>query len=304
MTEAAAPSDSPSRRMVLVHAHPDDECIGTGAAMARYASEGVGVTLLTCTRGEEGEVLVPDLSHLASVHTDSLGHHREEELAEAMRILGVSDHRFLGAPGEFRDSGMMGEPSNDRPECFWRADLLDAATRVAAVLREVRPQVLVTYDHNGGYGHPDHIQAHRAAMYGCVLAAASSFRTDLGPAWDVPKVYWTAVPRSYVQQGIDAMVAAGGSAFFGTEDAGDLPFVVEDDVVTTRLDGRAFEPRKMAALRAHATQVEADGAFFQMADALGPDAMGWEFFALARGERGDVDDDSGFETDLFAGLAG
>jgi N-acetyl-1-D-myo-inositol-2-amino-2-deoxy-alpha-D-glucopyranoside deacetylase len=119
----------------------------------------------------------------------------------------------------------------------------------------------------------------------------------------VPKVYWTAVPRSYVQRGIDAIVAAGGSAFFGTEDASDLPFVVDDDVVTTRVDGRAFEPRKLAALRAHATQVESDGPFFQMADSLGPDAMGWEFFVLVRGQRGEVDEE-GYETDLFAGLPG
>lgn len=288
--------------MVLVHAHPDDECIGTGVTMARAVDEGVGVTLLTCTRGEEGEVLVPDLSHLAAGDTDSLGHHRETELAEAMRILGVTDHRFLGEHGEFRDSGMMGEPTNDRPECFWRADLLEAATRVAAVLREVRPQVLVSYDQNGGYGHPDHIQAHRAAMYGSVLAAAPSYRRDLGEPWDVPKIYWTAIPQSYVQRGIDAIIAAGGSAFFGTEDAADLPFVVPDDVVTTRIDGRAFEPRKMAALRAHETQVEADSAFFLMAEQIGPDAMGWEFFVRVRGPRGEVDDE-GYETDLFGGLA-
>ena len=285
--------------MVLVHAHPDDETIGTGVTMAKYVADGVAVTLVTCTRGEEGEVLIASLGHLSAAHTDGLGAHREVELADAMTELGIADHRYLGEPHEFRDSGMMGEPSNDRPECFWRADLLEASARVAAVLREVRPQVLVTYDETGGYGHPDHIQAHRVAMYGSQLAAAPSFRPELGEAWEVPKVYWTAVPRSYVQQGIDALIAAGGKGFFGLDSADDLPFVIDDSLVTTRIDGRALQERKLAALRAHATQVEPDSEFFQMAELLGPDAMGWEFFRLVRGRPGPLDDD-GFETDLFA----
>jgi len=152
--------DSP-RRLVLVHAHPDDETIANGATMATYAAAGVHVTLVTCTRGEEGEVLVPDLAHLAADRDDDLGAHRVGELATAMQALRVSDHRFLGGAGRWRDSGMMGLASNERPDCFWRADLDEAAGELVAVLREVRPQVLVTYDPQGGYGHPDHIQAHR-----------------------------------------------------------------------------------------------------------------------------------------------
>ena len=162
------------RRLLLVHAHPDDETIGNGATMAHYAAEGAHVTLVTCTLGEEGEVLVPELAHLAADQDDQLGRHRVGELATAMEALGVRDHRFLGGPGRYRDSGMMGLPTNDRPDAFWQADLDEAAALLVEVIREVRPQVLVTYDENGGYGHPDHIQAHRVAMRAAELAADPS----------------------------------------------------------------------------------------------------------------------------------
>ena len=231
------PGPMAARRMLLVHAHPDDETIGTGVTMARYADEGAHVTLVTCTRGEEGEVLVPELEALAAHHDDELGEHRQEELAEAMRRLGVTDHRLLGGPGRWRDSGMIGTEPNDRPDSFWRADLREAATELVAVIREVRPQVLVTYDDFGGYGHPDHIQAHRVAMYGAQLAAAPSYRPDLGEAWAIPKIYWTAIPRSFIQQGIDALVAAGESGFFGVTSADEFPFAVDDELVTSVVDG-------------------------------------------------------------------
>src|SRR3954447_15075941 len=137
------------RRLVLVHAHPDDETLDSGATMARYVADGVHVTLVTATLGEEGEILVPELAHLAADKEDGLGAHRITELADAMKILGVTDHRFLGGPGRYRDSGMMGAPTNANPLCFWQADLDTAATDLVAVLREVRPQVLVTYDDRG-----------------------------------------------------------------------------------------------------------------------------------------------------------
>ena len=149
-----------ARRLLLVHAHPDDESIGTGATIARYAAEGAQVTLVTCTLGELGEVIPPELAHLAT-GGDRLGEHRITELAAACAALGIGDQRFLGGPGRWRDSGMMGLPSNDDPDCFWQADLATAAAELAEVILEVRPQVLVTYDANGFYGHPDHIQAHR-----------------------------------------------------------------------------------------------------------------------------------------------
>lgn len=290
------------RRLLLVHAHPDDETINNGATMARYVDQGAHVTLVTCTAGEEGEVLVASHEHLAADADDALGPHRVTELAAAMAALGVTDHRFLGGTGRYRDSGMMGTPANDRPECFWRADLTEAATHLVEVIREVRPQVMVTYDEFGGYGHPDHIQAHRVATYGAALAAVASYRRDLGPAWDVPKVYWSAMPRSYVARGIEKMKEAG-TDFFGVESVDDLPFVVPDDAVSAVVDGRDVVERKIDAMRAHATQIAVDGPFFALSNHIGLEAWSEEFYRLARGAQGSVDPDTGWETDLFAGIA-
>ena len=164
------------RRLLLVHAHPDDETINNGATMARYVAEGVGVTLLTCTLGEFGEILVPELAELEADRADQLGGYRLAELTAAMSCLGVTDHRFLGTAGRFSDSGMIGTDANDAPRAFWRAakeeTVFAAAVDAAvAVIREVRPQVVVTYDPDGGYGHPDHIMAHRVTMAGVARAA-------------------------------------------------------------------------------------------------------------------------------------
>lgn len=290
------------RRILLVHAHPDDETIGTGVAMARYVDEGVGVTLVTCTLGEEGEVLVPGLEHLASDQEDSLGDHRYGELTEAMRVLGVDDWRLLGGRGRYRDSGMMGTPANDREGAFWRSDLLDAATHLVAIIREVRPQVLVTYDDFGGYGHPDHIQAHRVSTYALSLAAAGTFRPDLGPAWEVAKVYWTAFPRSVVREGIERMRAAGETTGFAEMDPDDIPFATDDELVTSVVTAPELLDRKLDALRAHATQVTVDGGFFALADNVGAEAFGTEYFRLVRGTPAGPFDASGRETDLFAGI--
>ncbi|MEO6885877.1 MAG: N-acetyl-1-D-myo-inositol-2-amino-2-deoxy-alpha-D-glucopyranoside deacetylase, partial [Jatrophihabitantaceae bacterium] len=197
--------------MLLVHAHPDDETIGSGAVMARYAAEGASVTLLTCTLGELGEILVPELAGLAADRADQLGGYRVSELAAAMRALGVTDHRFLGGAGRWRDSGMIDTPGNDDERAFWRcakdADLFDEAVdQAVAVIREVRPQVLITYDENGGYGHPDHIMAHRVAM---AAAARATEPVGEGEPWTIDKIYWTAMPKPVIQKGIDALKASG-----------------------------------------------------------------------------------------------
>jgi N-acetyl-1-D-myo-inositol-2-amino-2-deoxy-alpha-D-glucopyranoside deacetylase len=297
-----------SRRLLLVHAHPDDETIGNGATMARYAAEGAHVTLVTCTLGEEGEVLVAELQYLAADREDGLGRHRVGELAAAMAKLGVTDHRFLGGPGRYRDSGMadagngMASPrAETRTDAFWNADLREASDHLVEVIREVRPQVLVTYDEYGGYGHPDHIQAHRVATYGAALAAAPSYRVDLGAAWDIAKIYWNALPRSVAENAIAQMVA-DGSDFFGIDDAEDLAFVVPDEAITAAIDGTDFVERKMAAMRAHATQITPDGPFFAMPDRLGENVWGWEHYRLVKGSRGPIDTTTGWESDLFAGV--
>jgi N-acetyl-1-D-myo-inositol-2-amino-2-deoxy-alpha-D-glucopyranoside deacetylase len=290
------------RRLLLVHAHPDDETIGTGATMAHYVDTGAHVTLVTCTLGEEGEILVDDHAHRAADRDDTLGEHRALELAEAMEALGVTDHRQLGHPGKYRDSGMMGTADNDDPTCFWRADLLEAAADLVAVIREVRPQVLVTYDDFGGYGHPDHIQAHRVAMYAAVLAAAPSFRPQLGAAWDITKIYWGAFPKSFVREGIEALRAIGEDTGFAAMDPDDIPFAVDDDIVTTVIDAQPQFDKKMAAMRAHVTQISVEDGFFALSNRLGSRALGVEFYRLVRGEAAGERDAAGRETDLFAGI--
>jgi N-acetyl-1-D-myo-inositol-2-amino-2-deoxy-alpha-D-glucopyranoside deacetylase len=292
----------PARRLLLVHAHPDDESIGTGATMAKYAAEGAGVTLVTCTLGEEGEILVPELAHLAADREDALGKHRIGEIKAAMRALGVTDQRFLGGPGRWRDSGMMGTASNDRPDCFWRADLDEVVAALVAIVREVRPQVLVTYDDNGGYGHPDHIQAHRAAVGAFERSGDPAFAPEAGTAWQPSKLYYAVMPRSVVQQGIEAMKAAG-SDFFGVDSADDLPFAVPDERVTAEIDARNHLDRKLEALRAYPTQIQVDGPFFALSNQIGNRAFGVEYFELARGDRGTGPGTAGREADLFAGVS-
>ncbi len=303
-------SDVPTHRLLLVHAHPDDETIGQGATMARYASEGRGVTLVTCTGGEMGEILVPALGHLADDRDGGLGEHRRGELAAAMAELGVTDHRYLGGFGTYRDSGMQWHPdghavpADDTDErAFWNADLTEAADHLVAVLREVRPQVLVTYDQFGGYGHPDHIQAHRVATYAVALAAVPSYRRDLGAAWDVVKVYWGAMSESRMRAGLRALRDAGDTTTFeGMDPDGPLPhFVTADEDLAAGVDGTAVVARKMAAMRAHATQITVDGPFFALSNNVGDTAWAVEFFRLAKGRVGEVGGD-GLESDLFAGV--
>ena len=247
-----------ARRLLLVHAHPDDESIGTGATMARYAAEGAQVTLVTCTLGELGEIIPPSLAHLAADAGDRLGEYRIGELDAACAALGVADHRFLGGPGRWRDSGMMGTEGNDDPRCFWRADVDQAADALLEVIREVRPQVLVTYDANGFYGHPDHIQAHRVAWRAFGLAGPG------GPA----KFYATAAPDS--------------------------------DQVTTEIDGAAYLDAKVAAMRAHATQITVSPPFFALSDQVRRRLAGVECYTLLAGPRGQTAGPGGREQDLFA----
>jgi N-acetyl-1-D-myo-inositol-2-amino-2-deoxy-alpha-D-glucopyranoside deacetylase len=278
-------------RILLVHAHPDDETINNGATMALYADRGAQVTLVTCTRGEEGEVLVPGLSHLASTDQDLLGLHRETELAAAMKALGISDFRFLGAPtSKFRDSGMMGTEQNNRPDVFWQADLDKAAMILVEVIEEVKPHILITYDEIGGYGHPDHIQAHRVAMRASELAT-----------WQIQKIYWNTIPKSVIAQGMEKMKEIG-SDFFGAESIDDVPFAKDDEFVTTLIDGSDYVDSKMAAMKAHETQIALDGPFFALSNNLGMQIWGDEYYTLVKGTKSAPFDSNGREIDLTSGL--
>lgn len=283
-----------SKRLLLVHAHPDDETIGNGATMAKYATAGAQVTLVTCTRGEEGEVLVPELANLASDKDDKLGEQRIIELTNAMNELGIKDFRFLGAPDKkWRDSGMMGTPQNDRIDVFWQTDLDEASLELVKIILEIKPQVLITYDEFGGYGHPDHIKAHRVAMRAAELAA------DQG--WQISKIYWNTMPRSVIQMGIEKMKEVG-SDFFGAESADDLPFAKPDELVTTVVNAPEFVPQKLAAMKAHATQITVDGPFFALSNNLGLSVWGDEYYTLAKGVAAAPFDEKGRELDIFAGV--
>jgi N-acetyl-1-D-myo-inositol-2-amino-2-deoxy-alpha-D-glucopyranoside deacetylase len=303
------------RRMLLVHAHPDDETLGNGATMARYAADGVHVTLLTCTRGEEGLVLVPELAHLAAHRDDRLGEYREGELAAAMAELGVTDYRFLdtvalpdhddGRPF-YRDSGMawdeqrLAVPAPDTgPQAFSRADVDSAAARVAAVIRELRPQVLLTYEPGGGYGHPDHVQAHRVAMRGAELAADDG---PGGPGWRTPKIYWNALPEGLVRAALRELANTEGAPPGWDPDGPLPPMIIPDELVSTAVDAAPYLENKIAALKAHATQVAVDGEIVLVGDGVRQPIVGVEFYRLVRGTPGAARDADGRETDLFAGL--
>src|SRR4051794_32498117 len=295
---------TPDRRLLLVHAHPDDEAINNGATMARYVAEGVQVTLLTCTLGEEGEVLVPEYELLAADQADQLGGLRISELGTAMAALGVTDHRWLGGAGRFRDSGMMGTPANKHPRAFWRADedetVFDAAVSAAVdVVRDVRPQVVVTHDERGDYGHPDHLMAHRVAMAAVEKAADAGY--GAGAPWQVAKLYWIATPKSVLRQGFDALATIQDRPF-DVADVDELPFGVADELITTVVDATGYGEPKMTALTAHRTQVAVDGPFFALSNMLGREVLAIEHFRLVRGELGPDRDERGWETDLFSGV--
>ena len=184
----------------------------------------------------------------------------------------------------------MDTEPNQRPDCFWRADIDVATKYLVEIIDEIKPHVLITYDEIGGYGHPDHIQAHRVAMQ----AAKSS-------SWKIPKIYWNTMPKSVIADGIEKMKALG-SDFFGAESADDLPFAKADEFVTTLIDGNAYVQAKMDAMAAHRTQIALDGPFFALSNNIGLQVWGNEYYTLVHGEAGAPFDDNGRETDLFAGI--
>lgn len=235
------------RRLLLVHAHPDDESIGTGATMARYAAEGAQVTLVTCTLGEMGEIIP---ASLRSMTPDELGQYRVGELAAACAALGVADHRFLGGPGRWRDSGMMGTPPNEDPRCFWQAALDFAAGQLARIIEQNEPHVIVSYDANGFYGHPDHIQAHRVTVRARELAESGA------------RLYATAA-----------------ADFAGR---------------THRIDADQYLGAKVAAMRAHATQITVAEPYFALSNDIRQPLTGIEHYTLLAGG------DGGRPDDLFA----
>jgi len=291
-------------RIMLVHAHPDDETIGNGATMAFYKSRGAQVTLVTCTRGEEGEVLVPALAHLAANADDELGDYRVGELARAMVHLGITDHLFLGAPAmKYRDSGMIGTPPNERPDCFWQSDLEVVSGELAQLIRDRKPHVLITYDTNGGYGHPDHIKAHQTAMRAVERAADPDF--GVGTPWEVSKIYWNAIPRSAMKKALVSQQPLFNlflRAFkYVPSKWITLPFVKKDSEITTAIDATQFLSQKLAALGEHKTQLILNDGIFEFTKKMGVRVSGVEHYTCVKGEV-TIKPGQKWESDLLAGI--
>lgn len=274
-------------RLLLVHAHPDDESLWTGGTIARYAARGVQVTVVTCTLGEQGEIIPADLAALAADAADQLGGYRAGELRSACAALRVTSHRYLGGIGRWRDSGMADDPANGHPRAFTRGPKDQQTASLSEVIAEVRPQVVVTYDAFGGYGHPDHIRAHEITT-----AAAAA-----GP--DVTRVFHSVRSLADVAAGVTALAGVPGMPFRMVEP--EELAVVPDETITTVVDIAEHLPAKLRALRAHATQVsvwqDGDGhTAYALSNGLAQPVLEREHYVLASGPA------AGAATDLFGGL--
>jgi N-acetyl-1-D-myo-inositol-2-amino-2-deoxy-alpha-D-glucopyranoside deacetylase len=243
---------------------------------------------------------VPELTHLASDRDGGLGEHRIGELTAAMEALGVTDHRFLGGAGRWRDSGMVGTPTTEAADCFWRAELDEAVGELVKVIREVRPQVVISYDANGGYGHPDHIQAHRVAVGAFEAAGDPQRYPEAGDLWTPTKLYQTAIPRSLLVMAFEALKELGEDAPFGVTSPDDMNMGVPDAQITTVIDARDQLPAKIEAMRAYPTQIAVDGHFFSLSNDVGQGAFGIEHYTLVAGP---APASGAQEEDLFAGVA-
>jgi N-acetyl-1-D-myo-inositol-2-amino-2-deoxy-alpha-D-glucopyranoside deacetylase len=276
-----------SRTLLTVHAHPDDECISTGGILARYAAEGVRTVLVTCTDGAVGEI-----SDASLATPDNLVTVRARELDEAVRILQVSRLVKLG----YRDSGMAGTADNDNPASFNQAPFDEAVERVVRIMREEKPQVIVTYDERGGYGHPDHIRAHQVAVAAFESAGDAARYPSAGTAFAPSKLYYAVVPRSAMARFVERLRAAGVDVPFESPPGEDPPFGVPDERVTTFVDVSAQVAAKRSALAAHRTQMGPDQWLMRLPENLFSEAFGRETFQRVSGP-GETP-----ESDLFAGL--
>ncbi len=268
------------RRLLAVHAHPDDETLTTGGTLARYArDDDTSVTLVTCTAGQRGEVIPPALRHLTG---DALGRHRVAELQQAAQALGVTDHRLL-ADGRWVDSGMVwvapgiaGPAPDSGADAFARADVEEAAAALAEIVREVCPQVVLTYDPEGGYRHPDHVQTHRVTMRAVELAAQDG-------AAVAPQVLWVRVPRSWAERERREASDRPSTMTARRTDDPFPPAVVDDDQIDVVLDVSSVLDVKLAALRAHETQVRVEGRWFALSDDVAQQVRAREAFQWAPG---------------------
>ncbi|WP_067721198.1 N-acetyl-1-D-myo-inositol-2-amino-2-deoxy-alpha-D-glucopyranoside deacetylase [Nocardia yamanashiensis] len=293
--------------LLLVHAHPDDESIATGGTIALYRRRGVPVTVVTCTLGEEGEVIGDQWSQLVSGSADQLGGYRIGELGTALAALGAGPPLFLGGAGRWRDSGMAGSMSDPResetaghPRAFVKSGSA-AVEQLVEVIVRLQPQVVIGYDPNGGYGHPDHIHAHRITM----MAVEEAVRAG----WDVPKLYWTVTNLEVLQQQTRELrrlaIAQPGRALpphSRLPTSGEMTGA-DANLVTATINVASVLDAKRAALCAHATQIRVSplGSAVSLSNNIAQPLLSEEHYVLVRGRSGPVGDD-GREDDLFAGM--
>jgi N-acetyl-1-D-myo-inositol-2-amino-2-deoxy-alpha-D-glucopyranoside deacetylase len=277
--------------LMCVHAHPDDECIGTGGVLLRAADEGIRTAVVTCTGGERGEIHNMDEAEVRP----RLGQVRAEELTRALGRLRAGEPRFLG----YVDSGMMGTDGNEDPASFWRASVDEAVGRLVAQIRQFRPDVLVTYDAFGGYGHPDHIQTHRVGILAAEACAVAALYPETGPAWRVSKVYLGTLPKSAIARATQMLAARGLPSPFGEfTDPDDIPMGVADEELGAIVDVRPYLIDKIAALHEHRSQLDPSSFFLNVPEEFNDEAFGTEWFIRHRS----AVSASGVEDDLFSGL--
>ncbi len=277
-----------------VHAHADDETITMGGLLATCADRGVRTANICCTDGKLATIVAPDMPEEST--RPRLAEIRQEELRTACGILGVDEVHFLG----YGDSGMWGEDTNQLPGAFWKADVNEAVGRVVEHIRRFRPQVVVTYDGVGGYGHPDHIQTHRVTLLAVEAAHMRTLYPEAGEPWRVQKLYYTSIPMSFLKRAAEMAKAAGMPPPFGVENPEDLPFVTPDAWITTTVDVRAGIPRKRRALLAHHSQIEPDWPMLAMPEEVNIEHFGTEAFQLVISRVPPTLP----EDDVFAGIGG
>jgi LmbE family N-acetylglucosaminyl deacetylase len=256
--------------LLAFFAHPDDETFGVGGTMAHYAGRGVPVTMICATRGEVGEIAAG-----SQATPETLGQFREQELRDAMAILGVSDVRFL----EFRDSGMRGTPENDDPRNFVNAPGGRVIEPLVRAIRQRKPDVVVTWDASGGYGHPDHIAAHHHATAAFNAAADGSRYPDAGDPWHAAKLFYTAIPMREFGRLMDEMRQRGIDvpSVAGDESLAALPRVEPNCIIDV---SEHFE-RKMTAMLAHRSQITGEDPFMRIPEDLQRSFFGREYFHRA-----------------------
>jgi N-acetyl-1-D-myo-inositol-2-amino-2-deoxy-alpha-D-glucopyranoside deacetylase len=283
---------------MAVHAHPDDEVMSTGGTFALLAARGVRTVLVTSNLGEEGEIVDPDLSEEQKKELfPHLAETRVKELAASVKALNISEHRLLG----YRDSGMAGTPSNNHPDAFYRAVFDEAVKRLVSIIRELQPQVIVTYDPFGSYGHPDHVQAHRITLVAFEAAGDARCYRDLPfPAWQPTRLYYAVVPRSAMTRMMEEGKASGEPGPWDNPAMNTELMGIADELISTRIDVRPYIENKLQALRAHKTQIHP--AMFERAAT--PEQLeqflGYEHYVLAH--QALMPHPGEMETNLFPGL--